>query len=444
MANIGDIVIVNDLVCRVTAISEDATPLYTVQPLRKTETELKKTVDSGQSQFFLKPSDGDPITGLYVEALGSVSSTTAKAKAIADGYIRIAFNMESGVSFTGSYYQVIEEGAKATQPVAPTRDHYTFGGWYHDAEYTEAVNFAVDTFDVDTTLYDKWVIDTFTVTYDSNEGSAVASETVDYGSLATEPDDPTLASYLFEGWYTDDTTFEEPFSFDTPIVDDITLYANWDDAVIITFDSNEGSAVTEQTILVGALATEPDDPTLADNTFDGWYYDDSTFLEPVDFATDVFEADDTLYAKWVPYVVVTFDSNEGSAVEAQSIPNGSLATEPDDPTLADNRFDGWFYDDETFAEPVDFTTDVFEADDTLYAKWVVQVTVTFDSNEGSAVDSQVIDSGALATEPDDPTLAGNTFAGWFYDDATFLEPVDFAVDTFAADDTLYAKWDTEG
>lgn len=227
MVNIGDIVIVNDLVCKVTAISEDATPLYTVQPLRKTETELKKTVDSAQSQYFLKPSDGDPITGLYIEALGKVSATTAKAKAIADGYIRVEFNMSGGVSFTGSYYQIIEEGALATKPVDPTREHYTFGGWYYDTGYTEAVDFDVDVFDVDTILYDKWIIDTFTVTYDSNGGSAVASETVDYGDTATEPADPTLAESTFDGWYIDDTTFLEAYDFTEAVTEDITLYAKW-------------------------------------------------------------------------------------------------------------------------------------------------------------------------------------------------------------------------
>mgnify|MGYP001089877717 CR=1 FL=1 len=299
MANIGDIVIVNDLVCKVTAISEDATPLYTVQPLRKTETELKKTVDSAQSQFFLVPSDGDPITGLHIEALGKVSSTTAKAKAIADGYVRVAFNMSDGVSFTGSYYQVIEKGAKATQPDAPTRDHYTFGGWYHDVEYTDAVDFGADTFDDDTTLYDKWTPVNYTATFVAGEGlidPAVA--TVAYGSLVTQPADPVNAGFLLTAWTLDEEG-EEEFDFATDIIsENVVLYAQWGEAVTVTFESNGGSEVDAQVILKGGLATEPTPPTLEDNTFAGWFYDDSEFTQEVDFATDVFEADDTLYAKW--------------------------------------------------------------------------------------------------------------------------------------------------
>ena len=299
MVKFGDIVIVNDLVCKVTAISEGETPLYTVQPLRKTETELKKIVDSAQSQFFLVPSDGDPITGLHIEALGKVSSTTAKAKAIADGYIRIAFNMSDGVSFTGSYYQVIEEGAKAIQPVAPTRDHYTFGGWYYDTGHTQAVNFGEDVFDVDTILYDKWTPVNYTATFEAGEGlidPAVA--TVAYGSLVTQPADPVKAGFLLTAWTLDEEG-EEGFDFATDVIsENVVLYAQWAEAVTVTFESNDGSEVGAQIIPVGSLATEPEPPTLDDNTFVGWFTDNNTFDNEFDFATTIIDDNITLYAKW--------------------------------------------------------------------------------------------------------------------------------------------------
>jgi uncharacterized repeat protein (TIGR02543 family) len=299
MANIGDIVIVNGLVCKVTAISEDETPLYTVQPLRKTETELKKTVDSAQSQYFLVPSDGDPITGLHIEALGKVSSTTAKAKAIADGYVRVAFNMSDGVSFTGSYYQVIEKGAKATQPVAPTRDHYTFGGWYHDTGHSNVVNFGSDTFDDDTTLYDKWTPVSYTVTFEAGgDLTDPDAQIITYGDLVTVPVTPINPGYLLTYWSLD-VDGEEPFDFTTDIIEEDTiLYAQWAEAVTVTFESNDGSEVDAQVILKGGLATKPNDPTLDDNTFVGWFTDNNTFDNEFDFATTIIDDDITLYAKW--------------------------------------------------------------------------------------------------------------------------------------------------
>lgn len=68
------------------------------------------------------------------------------------------------------------------------------------------------------------------------------------------------------------------------------------------------------------------------------------------------------------------------------------------------------------------------------------VRVSFDSNGGSAVDYQDIESGGLVTEPDDPTLEGFIFDAWYYDDTTFANAVDFAKDTFDDETVLYANW----
>lgn len=69
----------------------------------------------------------------------------------------------------------------------------------------------------------------------------------------------------------------------------------------------------------------------------------------------------------------------------------------------------------------------------------VQHAVTFNSNGGSAVASQVIDDNNLATTPTPPTKAGSTFAGW-YSDAALTTSFSFSETTVTADITLYAKW----
>ena len=68
---------------------------------------------------------------------------------------------------------------------------------------------------------------TFTVTFDSNGGSAVASQTVKEGEKAVKPANPTRSNYTFEGWFTD-KTLKNAYDFNTPVTGDITLYADWD------------------------------------------------------------------------------------------------------------------------------------------------------------------------------------------------------------------------
>lgn len=65
---------------------------------------------------------------------------------------------------------------------------------------------------------------------------------------------------------------------------------------------------------------------------------------------------------------VTFDTGEGSAVEAQSVRINKTVTIPDDPTLDDHLFGGWFVDEER-TQPYDFSSPVSQ-DMTLYAKWI--------------------------------------------------------------------------
>lgn len=67
---------------------------------------------------------------------------------------------------------------------------------------------------------------TYQVTFDSNGGSAVASQSVTSGNKATEPTDPTKTDYTFVGWFTD-PALTEAYDFDSLVYSDITLYAKW-------------------------------------------------------------------------------------------------------------------------------------------------------------------------------------------------------------------------
>ena len=72
-----------------------------------------------------------------------------------------------------------------------------------------------------------------------------------------------------------------------------------------------------------------------------------------------------------------------------------------------------------------------------------QVTVTFESNGGTNVQSQKIEKGETAKKPQDPEKQGYEFGGWHLDDGEFKREYDFA-SPVTEDVTLYAKWIEEG
>ncbi len=144
-------------------------------------------------------------------------------------------------------------------------------------------------------------VTTYTVTYNSNGGTTVSSQSVKSGAKATKPADPTRAGYSFDGWFSD-SALTKAFNFDTAITSNITLYAKWTENITpvttytVTFNSNGGSAITTQTIDAGGKVTRPNNPTKTGYTFDAWYKNEA-LTEAYDFNAAV-TANLTLYAKW--------------------------------------------------------------------------------------------------------------------------------------------------
>lgn len=136
---------------------------------------------------------------------------------------------------------------------------------------------------------------------------------------------------------------------------------------------------------------------------------------------------------------VTFISNGGSAVAAQTVSDGDVATEPAKPAKENAEFDGW-YTTADFAEgsEYDFSSKVTK-DITLYAKWLNVYTFTFVTNGGTAVDDQKIIEGQKAdAQKARSTKKGYVLEGWYADPEltkkyNFDTPVDGNL-------TLYANW----
>lgn len=275
----------------------------------------------------------------------------------------------------------------------------------------------------------------YTVSFDSDGGSAVAEQTVEEGNSATEPAAPMKEGFNFVHWFTDDETVA--YDFDAEVTGDVELTAAWTakDMFTVAFDSDGGSEVTSQSIMDGEMATEPEAPTKEGYDFDYWYEDDDAV--EFDFETAI-SGETVLMAKWTEKTkyTVTFDAGIGSAVDSVEVYEGSTVVLPEDPMEAAHDFVYWYLDAEDTA--FDDTTPITE-DITLTAKWEPKAvfTVTFDANGGSEVAAEEVMEGYMATMPEDPFYLGFAFVRWYESDDTV--PFDFTA-PITDNVTLTALW----
>lgn len=334
--------------------------------------------------------------------------------------------------------QEVESGGTVLDPIEPARDAYKFLGWFTDSELTNKYDFRTPVV-ADLDLFAKWEIKTFTITFDSNGGSAVDSQTVDYGNTVAAPSNPTKENYTFGGWFTDDT-FARAYDFDMPVTRDITLIAKWDIITYtVTFHSNGGTTIDPLEVESGDSVSAPTEPTKDTYNFKGWYTD-SELTQEYDFDTPVFQ-DLDLYAKWeIMTFNVSFVSNGGSSVDTQTIEYGGTVIEPAAPSKEDYAFMGWYADSELTQE-YDFDTPVVSTF-SLYAKWARVFTVRFVTGDGATeIDPQYILDGSNAEKPSDPTRENYEFDGWYTSDI-YEDEFDFSNMPITADTYIYAKWNS--
>ena len=135
-----------------------------------------------------------------------------------------------------------------------------------------------------------------------SHGTAPEAQAVWNGEAVAQPTTPTAQGYQFGGWYTD-AACTNAYNFDTPLADNITLYAQWTALTnTISFDTGgKGTEVSAQTLTSGETVAVPalqsyHDADGKDYGIEGWYTD-ADRLQRYDFSTPV-DHSMTLYAKW--------------------------------------------------------------------------------------------------------------------------------------------------
>jgi uncharacterized repeat protein (TIGR02543 family) len=333
----------------------------------------------------------------------------------------------------------VRSGSKAQKPADPSREEHHFAGW-HSSITDTPWNFdgAVTS---SMTLYAQW-IPGWSLSFDSQGGSALEPLSVKHGERADKPADPVWAGRVFQGWHKD-AACENPWDFAVDAVTaHTTLYAKWSALnLTVRFDPHGGTpAPQDQSVAQGGRATQPG---VAKKGFllEGWYTE-AAYTDPWNFALDTVEENITLHARWTELgagqAAVTFDARGGSPVPPpQPVAlGGKAARPPTDPTQPGFEFDGWF-ENVGVAAPWNFEADRVEKDITLYAGWTAVYALVIDPRNGGAVETLAVRSGSKAQKPADPSREQHRFAGWY--SSLTDTPWNFN-GAVTGSMTLYAQW----
>lgn len=156
--------------------------------------------------------EGKTANGVFIAAGGRFTqSPGAQITGEVIGAYTVTFQSEGGSEVASQ----IRANTPAGRPADPTKEGYTFIGWYNgESEW----NFETPVTEK-LTLTAKWQINRYTITFDTAGGSEVAPITQDYGTTITAPANPTKTGYTFAGW---DKTIPT-----TMPAGDMTITARW-------------------------------------------------------------------------------------------------------------------------------------------------------------------------------------------------------------------------
>ena len=210
----------------------------------------------------------------------------------------------------------VRHGLTVAKPTDPTKDKYTFIGWYVDPEFTEEYDFAT-VLEADKTIYAKFELTStpigdIYVRYDVLHIKQLPDGSYDLANAEVEhlsaKKDTTVTAVVKDysathhinvnstlSKLTDTAIQPYPGADGKPVYTILSVYYDLDFHTL-TFDTMGGSRIDPVTVRHGNAVAKPKDPVNGGYIFDGWYTD-KTYRTPYNFAT-VLTQDTTIYAKW--------------------------------------------------------------------------------------------------------------------------------------------------
>lgn len=210
----------------------------------------------------------------------------------------------------------VRHGNAVARPADPTKDKYTFIGWYADPEFTEEYDFAT-VLEADKTIYAKFELTStpigdIYVRYDVLHIKQLPDGTYDLANAEVEhlsaKKDTTVTAVIKDYRATHHVNVNRTLSKLTgtaiqpymgvdgkPVYTILSVYYDLDFHTL-TFDTMGGSKIAPETVRHGLTVAKPKDPVNGGFLFDGWYTD-KTYRTPYNFATPLTQ-DTTIYAKW--------------------------------------------------------------------------------------------------------------------------------------------------
>ena len=360
---------------------------------------------------------------------------------------------------------VADSDGKLRQPPTPTRDGYTFAGWYWHADYSGYTDEqkAADKVDFDqavtgqtVTMFAQWTKDEVQnetdVLYVANGGKFFDDQEVQQGltdsdGMMRQPMTPTRDGYTFAGWYwvsdlsvlTEEQKEQNKVDFGQPVTKPhVTMYAQWvknQDEINVLYAANGGQFADGNDTMQGVadsdgVMRQPAAPTREGYTFAGWYWhadysgytDEQKAADKVDFSQPV-QSDVNIYAQWtknadaqVEQITVKFVDNFNGTESSAEVKKGEAVAKPADPTYDGWTFEGWsstLKDDEGNWEytPVDFSKAVEDEDQdgvvTYYAFYSENQAAADDAANGEEASEQEA-AGDDAEAADESSIAPQT------------------------------------
>lgn len=157
----------------------------------------------------------------------------------------VSFDTDGGSKINN---QTVQQNNKVKKPLNPTKDGFVFVEWQLNGKTYNFNTAVTSNITLKAVWKEKESVKEYTVTFDSDGGSAVEKQVIIENGTAVKPEAPTKEKYKFLGWYLG----EKAYSFDTKVTKDITLKAKWEYVPTITYvvEEETGSIVGQARVFI--------------------------------------------------------------------------------------------------------------------------------------------------------------------------------------------------